>query len=117
MAKEFFQVQEQQGATIVELSLPDSIDVMAFDELNDTVLQLVEGKSGGMWIIDLTDVQYMGSAMLGLIVNIRQRIKSGGGRLALCNLSSKLAEIIRACCMEQLFTIAKTRADALKAVR
>jgi anti-anti-sigma factor len=58
----------------------------------------------------------MGSAMLGLMVNIRQRIKSGGGQLTLCNVSPRLLAIIRACSMERLFRIARSRADAIKAL-
>jgi anti-anti-sigma factor len=58
----------------------------------------------------------MGSAMLGLIVNVRQQVKTAGGKLALCNMSPRLAEIFRMCSMERLFTITRTRADAIKAV-
>jgi anti-anti-sigma factor len=52
--------------------------------------------------------------MLGLIVNIRQQIKSGGGRLIVCGMSPRLTEIFHNCSMERLFTIVKTRPDALK---
>ena len=47
--------------------------------------------------------------MLGLLVNFRHAVQSQKGRLALCEISPRLMEIIRTCCMDRLFKIAKTR--------
>lgn len=55
----------------------------------------------------------MGSAMLGLLVNVRQRVKAARGKLVLCGLSPQLASIFQACCMDRLFTTARDRARAL----
>ncbi|HVT87287.1 MAG TPA: STAS domain-containing protein [Tepidisphaeraceae bacterium] len=109
-------VQDLPSAHLMELLLPEAIDPMEFDRLNETVLQVLDGKAKEHWVLDLTSVTYMGSAMLGLIVNIRHRVKAGGGKLVLCNMSAQLAEIFRMCSMERLFTIAKTRPDALKSL-
>jgi anti-anti-sigma regulatory factor len=48
-----------------------------------------------------------------LLVNLRQRIKAGGGQLELSSLSPQLVEVFRTCCLERLFTIRRTRAEAL----
>lgn len=112
--KDYFRVQQVQGVTVLELSLPDAMDTSEFDRLNDAILTLFEGTAAGKWVVDLTHVSYMGSSTLGLMVNLRQRIKSGGGRLVLCCLSPRLWEIFRTCCMERLFTIARTRDEALR---
>jgi anti-anti-sigma regulatory factor len=50
------------------------------------------------------------------MVNLRQQIKSAGGKLVLCSLPPSLMQIFRTCCMERLFVIAKTRDDAFKSV-
>jgi anti-anti-sigma factor len=62
----------------------------------------------------MSRVNYMGSAMLGLVVNLRQQIRNASGELVLCGLSPRLLGIFRTCCMERLFTIVRTRADAIK---
>jgi len=51
-----------------------------------------------------------------LMVNVRQTIKSAGGKLVLCGMSERLTRVFHACCMERLFTITRTRADAMKMV-
>ena len=99
------------------MALPEYMDSTEFDRLNETLMGLVDGKKPKSWIIDLSAVDYMGSAMLGMMVNFRQRVHSGKGKLILCHMSPRLLEIIRTCCMDRLFTIAKTRADAMKLAR
>jgi anti-anti-sigma factor len=116
MAENRFRIQTIQAANVIELELPELLDSQEFDRLNEAILGAVHGQGHGKWIIDLSRVSYMGSAMLGLMVNLRQQIKSAGGRLVLCSMPPSLLQIFRTCCMERLFTIAKTRGDALRII-
>jgi len=113
MPTEFVKFQPGADANIVELRLPQSLDSMEFDDLNASLLALLKGRAQQKWIIDLSAVTYMGSAMLGMLVNVRQQIKAGGGRLLLCGLSKQLLAIFKTCCMERLFTIVTDRRSAL----
>lgn len=117
MAEALYIIGEADGVRIAELYLSDTLDVMEFDRINEALLQAVDGDASGRWILDLTRTTYMGSAVLGLLVNIRQRVKQAHGRLVLCGLSPQLEQIFRACCMERLFTMAKTREEAIKVAR
>lgn len=112
--EEFFRIQFLQAANLIELSLPESLDVAEFDRLNESMLAALDGNATQQWVLDLSSVAYMGSTMLGLIVNLRQRIKSAGGKLILCGLSPRLLDVFRTCSMERLFTIARTRTDAMR---
>ncbi len=111
---DFFRIESQQTLHVVELTLPELIDPLEFDRLNDAMLAELDGRADQRWVLDLGRVHYMGSAMLGLMVNVRQRVKAGGGKLVLCAMSPRLQEIFRACSMERLFTIVRTRDDAMR---
>src|SRR4051812_24230317 len=111
---DLFQVSTDQSVNVVEMTLPEYMDSTEFDRLNESLMGLFDGKRPKSWVIDLTAVSYMGSAMLGMMVNFRQRVQSGKGRLVLCGVSPRLLEIIRTCCMDRLFPIAKTRQEAVK---
>lgn len=116
MSDAFFQLKVEADAHVVEFSLPPELDPLEFDRLNVAMLALLDGRSSNRWVMDLTNVDYMGSAMLGLMVNVRQHIKNAGGKLALCGLSPPLLGIFKNCCLERLFVITKTREDALARV-
>jgi anti-anti-sigma factor len=113
---DFFRTQVQQSVNVIALTLPELIDAMEFDQLNETLLATLKGKANQPWLLDLSSVNYLGSATLGLIVNIRQQVKAAGGKLVLCGMSPQLKEIFHACSMERLFTIAKNRAEGIKSL-
>jgi anti-anti-sigma factor len=113
MPTEFVKFHPGADANVIELKLPTSLESAEFDQLNDSLLSLLKDRSQQKWVIDLAAVSYMGSAMLGMLVNVRQQIKAGGGTLLLCGLSKPLLGIFKTCCMERLFTIVKDRQAAV----
>jgi len=113
MGQEFFELAQAGPAQVVSLRLPQAMDSSQFDRLNDELLTLLGAQPQGQWVLDLSGVSYMGSSALGLMVNVRQRVKQAGGQLVLCGLSPRLLQVFKTCCMERLFRIAKTREQAL----
>jgi anti-sigma B factor antagonist len=109
-----------QAITVVELNLPDGLDSTVFDRLNEDLQGVFDpqaGNNSNRWVLDLSNVSYLGSAALGFMVNIRHRVRTHNGKLALCNLSPRLYQIFKTCCLEKLFTITRSRDEALRAVR
>lgn len=117
MADAFFQISSAGVAQVISLRLPIAIDSNDFDRLNEELLTAFDTQRDGAWVLDVSGVTYMGSSVLGLLVNIRQRVLQSGGELILCGLSPGLLRIFRTCCMERLFHITRNQADALKMLR
>ena len=117
MSEATFHVSQIGSVNVVMLLLPEMMDSQEFDRLNEELLVAVSIAPEGHWVLDLATLNYMGSSSLGLMVNIRQRIKQVGGQLVLCNISPPLMKIFRTCCLERLFTISRTREDALQRLR
>ena len=116
MSPDTIQVTEEGSVTLVALMLPPSLDSEEFGQLNDSLLAVIADHPSGRYVLDLSNLSYLGSSALGLMVNVRQRIKDAGGRLILCGLSPRLLQIFQTCCMERLFTIKPTRLEALRAM-
>ncbi|HEY1921806.1 MAG TPA: STAS domain-containing protein [Tepidisphaeraceae bacterium] len=112
MINERFHITAEDSIQILQFSLPSTLDTLEVDTLIEAVLDQLGSNSNLRWIVDLSQTEYLGSSMLGLFVNMREKIRQAGGVLILCGMSPALARIFKACCLERLFTIAKTRADA-----
>jgi len=112
-----FQVSKVGSVNVATLQLPEMMDSQEFDRLNEDMLTAVSVEAEGRWVLDLSNLIYMGSSSLGLMVNVRQRIKQVGGELVLCHISPPLMKILRTCCLERLFLIARTREDAVDRLR
>jgi anti-anti-sigma factor len=107
----------EHGVRVIRLSLPETMDSGDFDRLNDSILTAVAETASGGWVLDLSNLAYAGSSVLGLLVNLRTRIKQAGGRLVLCGLSENLLQTFRTCSLERLFVIRRTPQDAAARAR
>jgi len=114
MSHRFVTLARQGAVRVIALALPEQLESSEFDTLNDVVRRTIAEAPAGAWVLDLTEVNYMGSSVLGLMVNVRQTVKSAGGTLVLAGLSPRLSEIFRACSLQQLFTITRLRDEAVR---
>lgn len=114
---EYFEVRGHQAAHVLHLRLPNVMDGMVIDRLIGEVLQMIHKHPKESWIIDLEKVVYMGSPLLGLMINVREQIRQAGGTLLLCGVSAQLQRTFQACCFERLFTVVKTCGDAVAVLR
>jgi|SRR5580700_10300348 anti-anti-sigma factor len=108
-----YQISQDSAANILQFNLPPILDSMEIDGLIESVLADLDSKRDQPWVVDLSQVEYLGSSMLGLFVNMRERIRQGRGTLILCGMSPQLLRIFKTCCLERLFAIVKSRSDAL----
>lgn len=116
MSHDWFAVSLEGPAHVLALAVPSQVDSADFDRLHEQVLAAVSDHPAGRWVMDLARLQYMGSSVLGLMVNIRQRVIQAGGRLVLCDMHPKLHQVFRTCSLERLFVIKPHRDEAVEAV-
>jgi anti-sigma B factor antagonist len=114
---ELFQLSAVGIVQVIRLELPEALDSGEFDRLNDAVLDIIGKQAAGGWVIDLSAIEYAGSSVLGLLVNIRQRVKQSGGRLVICGLSNLLVQIFHTCSLERMFVIRKSLDEAVARAR
>ncbi|MGA2584754.1 MAG: STAS domain-containing protein [Tepidisphaeraceae bacterium] len=113
MSSELFHVVKESSVNVIGLTIPDGLDSMELDALIDNVLAGINPAAGTLWVADLSGVAYMGSSLLGLMVNIREAIRQSGGKLILCGVAPGLARVFQNCCLERLFIFARNRAEAI----
>ena len=113
MPGDFFHLRQVRGVRVMELTLANGLESEEFDRLNEQLLAALDAAPSACWVIDVSAVNYMGSSVLGLFVNLRQHLKTTKGQLALCGLSPRLREIFEASSLVRLFTIRKTAVEAV----
>jgi anti-anti-sigma factor len=116
MVTDWFAVSSDGKVQVLALLVPPHLDGTDVDKLHEAVLNAISTKAGERWVIDLSATAFMGSSMLGLMVNLRQRIRGSGGKVVLCGLNPKLLQVFRTCSLERLFSIRAARAEAVAEV-
>jgi anti-sigma B factor antagonist len=64
-------------------------------------------------VFDMSRVDFVDSAGLGVLMACRRQLVAGGTSLTLCCLTKKVRNVFEVARMHRLFTIAETRAAAL----
>jgi anti-sigma B factor antagonist len=97
------------------VSLSGSLDPLATEELGP---KLQEQYAAGFrrYVFDLTQLAYVGSLGIRLLVGLSNQVK-GEGALALCNLTSGVKIVVELTKLDKVLRIFPNRADALGAVR
>lgn len=65
-------------------------------------------------ILDLSQVNYMDSMALGVLISLQRSCRMNGGTLVLCGLESNLRRIFKMTMLDSVFSIRETVEEALK---
>lgn len=81
----------------------------------DLLNQLSSVKSRAM-IVDLSSLNYMGSAMVALIVRLWKSVKEDDGRMAVVNRDPNVFEVLKLAGLHKVWTIVDTKEQGIKAL-
>ena len=68
-------------------------DESAVDEISRQLFEVVQGGTSISLLLDFSNVTYLNSSMLGVLIRLKKRIKEAKGRLRLCSLKPKIYEM------------------------
>lgn len=97
---------------VLELVIPDTIEAAEFDAINLALTEQIIARGKSPWIVDLAQTKYTGSALLGLLINIRTTVRTAGGQMMLCAVDQYVQSVIRLSSLDRLFRISPSRAEA-----
>ncbi|MFI4916205.1 MAG: STAS domain-containing protein [Phycisphaerales bacterium JB060] len=70
-------------------------------------------RARGRVLLDMSRIEYMSSAGISMLVQLRELSMGEGGSLALSNLAKPIAGVLKTTKVDRLFTIAPSREKAL----
>jgi anti-sigma B factor antagonist len=88
--------------TFNDIEIIEEGHIQAHEESIMSVLE--EGKCQNM-LLDFSNVQFMSSAFLSLLVKIHKRICERGGKLELCNIKPEIYKVFEITQLNKVFTI------------
>ncbi len=106
--------QEQVDATVL-LSLHGDADLHAAPELRERLARL-DDEGVTALVVDLSDVTFVDSMALGLLLGTMKRMRSRDGRLRLVVVRPEVRRIFEITLLDRVFEIDSTREEALAQV-
>jgi len=68
-----------------------------------------------LMLLDMSNVEYLSSAAIGILINIHRMLHKSTGKLTLCGIPEKIGDLFRICKLDRLFEIYPDLESALAA--
>jgi anti-sigma B factor antagonist len=93
--------------------LSGDVDVESSPALTETLTTVQAGLGAEPLVLDLTEVEFLDSSGLGVLVAAHQRASLQGGTLVLAGLHPRVAKVLRITKLNKVFTVADSVDEAM----
>lgn len=110
-----FAISRVGQITVVRLAGPRITDQVYVSELGDELVAVVEAAEPPDVLIDLNDVEFLSSSVLGKLIRLLKRVREHNGRLRLCSIRPSILEVFEITQLHKVFEIYPDAQEAIKA--
>ena len=103
----------KEGDAVI-VSVRGEIDLQNSPELRTELLDLLAKHAPQRLVINLSQVPYMDSSAIAVLVELLQKVRKTGGRVFLTNLQPRVKGLLEIARLGSIFGIVEGEADALK---
>jgi len=100
-----FAVSKSGTTTVVRLAGPRITDQVYINELGDELVGVLAQAAPPMLLIDLEDVEFLSSSVLGKLIRLFKRARQVGGRVCLCSIRPSIHEVFEITQLDKVFEI------------
>ncbi len=98
-------VEYADNATIVTFTDKKILEEKDIQALQDSIMSVIEQGERVNLILDFSKVQFLSSAVLGLLIRVSKKVYERDGQLRLCNITPKIYEIFKITRLTKIFDI------------
>jgi anti-sigma B factor antagonist len=111
------EVEDRGDVTVVCLTDRKILGEQHILVVEDELFKLVNGSGRTKLLLNFCNVEYMSSAVLGMLVRLNKNVQMAGGKLVLCNIDSQIREVFAITKLDRLFVIRGDEQEALQTFR
>ena len=98
-------VKYAENAIIVTFNNERILEEKDIQALQESITSVIEQTQRIKLILDFTNVRFLSSAVLGLLIRVSKKVYERDGELKLCNISPKIREIFKITRLTKIFDI------------
>lgn len=113
MAPSGLVISQIQGVTIVNFSNASILDGSAIEAVGQDLYALVDQHANRKIILDFTEVRFLSSTMIGVLIALHKKALAIKGKVILCGLRDELFKVFKIMKLEKTLHFAPDEKRAL----
>ena len=116
MSQSTVDISKQDDVTVVALGPEyENLDEERLYGLTDVLLDVAQNVEPPLVVVDLSHTTFFGTAFLGILFRMRNRLKSReGGRFAVSGLTPHCAKVVKVSHLDSVWNTFDARDDAIR---
>ena len=106
-------VQRMGEVHIVELLQPSILDQHLIQRIRDGIMEILTRSGTFKMVISFENVSHLASAMLGVLMELNNKVKEHKGEVRLCSLQPSIREVFKLTALDKVLKIFKSTDDAM----
>lgn len=102
----------QEGDALL-LRIKGEIDLHSSPDLRTELLSLLQKTDARRLVLNLSDVPYMDSSAIAVLVEALQKLRKVGGKVCLTNLQPRVKGLLEIARLNSIFTVCADETEAL----
>ncbi len=113
MADSRIRAETADGVSIVGFKDSSILDVVTIQQLGKELSDVVAAAPAGRVILDFSDVRFLSSQALGVLVSLQRQADKSKTNLVLCSIRPEIVRIFKITNLDRIFRFFPGRAEAL----
>lgn len=107
---------ELRDVTVIEFTTPSLMDARQLDEISRYLDNVVVNQDRQRIVLDYTQVKYISSQAVGLLLTVRKNISSAkDGKLVLCGVNDTIMQLLTIVRLHKVLDIRPEQNEAVRA--
>ena len=106
----YLRVEEAPEATVVKLATTQ-LGEAEIQSVGKKLFAVADRLGPSVLILDLAGVDFLTSTALGKLVALNKRVRAGGGRLVLANVTEMVNEVFTVTCLDRVLDVRRGPGD------
>ncbi len=115
MAESGLVISKIDDVTIVNFSKRSILDSVGVEAIASELYALVDERAIKRIVLDFSDVRFLSSQMLGVLIALHKKISDLGGSFVICGLQPELHRVFKITRLDKILQFAPSQEKALAA--
>ena len=107
-------VTPTKDISVVEFTNNKILDESVLEDIRSMLTRLIDAATVPKVLLDFVHVDYMSSAVLGMLIDVNRRVREKNGQLRLSNIKPQIFEVFVTTKLNKVFRVLDDRKAALE---